>query len=257
MAYDGTDYCGFQAQPDHPTIQGELERALARITREPVRVTGAGRTDAGVHALGQVIHFASDWRHPAGDLQRALNAVLPPAIAVRAVEPVRDDFHARFDARRRQYRYTLFCKAVRAPLFGRLAHQVMEPLDRSAMTAAAQALVGRHDYAAFGQSPSGLGTVRTVFAAVWEPISPPLGLPASGGDAQWLQFVVDADAFLRGMVRRIVGTLLLVGAGRLSVAGFGGILRARDISQAAPPAPACGLCLWRVWYAESGEDGSD
>lgn len=247
VEYDGTDYGGFQIQADRPTIQGELERALQRLTQGFVRVHGAGRTDAGVHARGQVISFRTTWRHGLQELHRALNAVLPPAIAVRALAPAPEDFHARFSALSRVYVYQIYTGPVRSPLLARFAHHVPQPLDLAAMNAAAEVLVGEHDLAAFGQPPEGENTVRVVQRALWRVCPGEQGYPA-WQVAPRIVFEIEANGFLRGMVRRIVSTLLAVGQGWLSYAEWREIVASRDMRRAAAPAPACGLCLWRVNY---------
>jgi tRNA pseudouridine38-40 synthase len=241
VEYDGTDYYGFQLQPNRATIQGELERALERVTQQVVRVNGAGRTDAGVHARGQVISFQVSWRHPLGDLHRALNAVLPADVAVRDLALADERFHARFSARRRTYVYTVYNNTVRSPLLARFAHHVPSPLHVEAMTEAATALLGCQDMAAFGQPPTGAQTVRCVYRAGWRP----------GSQAGLIEFEIQANAFLRGMVRRIVGSLLQVGSGMLTRDGFVDLLASRDLARCGVRAPACGLCLERVSYQDS------
>ena len=236
VEYDGTDYHGFQIQVGLPTIQEELERALTRITGQEVRVNGAGRTDAGVHALGQVIAFDVRWRHSPAELQRALNAVLPTAIAVQELAEAAEGFHPRFDAVSRTYRYTVLNQPWRSPLAARFAHHVATPLNVAAMNEAAAVLIGRHDFAAFGQPPQGENTVRQVWRAGWQ------------REGVWCRFDIEADAFLRGMVRSLVGTMLLVGQGLLSVAEFAAVLASGERGRAAPPAPPCGLCLMEVKY---------
>jgi tRNA pseudouridine38-40 synthase len=238
VAYDGTDYGGFQRQANAPTIQSALETALAQVTQEPVGIMAAGRTDAGVHARGQVIGFDTAWRHTPGDLQRALNAVLPADIAVRDVEEAAPDFHPRYDARSRGYRYTVYNAPERCPLARRHSLHVPDVLDVAAMQRAARSLVGEHDFATFGQSPQGQGksTVRRVLAAEW------------GGEPPWLTFDIEGNAFLYRMVRSIVGTLLQVGRGGMSEEEFEVVLAARDRSQAGPTAPPHGLCLIEVKY---------
>ncbi|NLG50432.1 MAG: tRNA pseudouridine(38-40) synthase TruA [Chloroflexi bacterium] len=247
VEYDGTAYHGFQIQVCHPTIQGELERALERVTREFVRVNGAGRTDAGVHARGQVISFRSSWSHDCSELQRAMNANLPGAIAVREVALAAEGFHARFSATSRSYIYRIYCSPVRSPLLDRFAHRLFQPVQIEAMEEAAEKLPGWHDLAAFGQPPSGENTVRLVHRATWRRVAADSGC-FDKMPTELLQFEIEANAFLRGMVRRVVGTLVLVGIGALSVTEFNDILLSRDISRAGPPAPACGLCLKSVRY---------
>jgi tRNA pseudouridine38-40 synthase len=236
VAYDGTDYGGFQRQANAPTIQAALEAALAQVTQEAIGVLAAGRTDAGVHAVGQVIAFDTAWRHGLGDLQRALNAVLPTDIAVRGVGEAAQDFHPRYDARSRRYRYTLYNAPVRCPLARRYSLHVVTPLDVAAMRSAARSLVGEHDFATFGRPPQGQITVRRVLAAEWN------------GELPGLTFDIEANAFLYRMVRGIVGTLLQVGRGEMSVGEFSAVLASCDRGRAGPTVSPCGLCLMEVKY---------
>jgi tRNA pseudouridine38-40 synthase len=245
VAYDGTAYAGFQIQPNAPTVQGELERVLAVMCGEPVRITGAGRTDAGVHASGQVIDLRTTSGLGPAQLERGVNALLPEDIAISGLEPAEDSFHARFSATGRTYEYRIRNAAVRDPLWTRREHWHPGELDVAAMRAAAAALVGRHDFAAFA---AGEGGERTVKRAEW----------VSDGDV--LRFEIEADAFLRGMVRGIVGTLLWVGRGKLTVERFTAVLGAKDRKLAGPSAPAKGLCLVAVRYGDGGtrqRDGSE
>ncbi|HOG48103.1 MAG TPA: tRNA pseudouridine(38-40) synthase TruA, partial [Anaerolineae bacterium] len=215
VEYDGTVYAGFQVQVGSRTIQGELERGLAAITGQAVRITAAGRTDAGVHALGQVVHLQAAWAHSLGDLQRAWNANLPDDIAILALARVGPEFHARFSARSRVYRYQIYSAAVRRPLVARYAWHVNRPLDVRRMDEAAALLVGRHDLRSFGQAPQGDNTVRTVLATrCW-------------AEGALVCIEIEADAFLQHMVRRVAATLVAVGRGRLSVDDFGVIIRTR------------------------------
>lgn len=239
VGYDGTGYGGFQIQTNAPTIQAEIERALARLTQESIRILAAGRTDAGVHAEGQVIAFDTEWRHPTVDLQRGLNALLPEQIAVFALEEVEAGFHPRFDARSRSYRYTVYQAAVRHPLFARFSLHVAQTLDVEAMELAARYLVGDHDFLAFGSPPQGHNSVREVSRATWSLRDP------------WLTFEIEANAFLYRMVRMLVGTMLRVGQGALSPQAFGEILETRNRERAGPAVAAEGLCLMSVGYAES------
>jgi len=236
VAYDGTDYGGFQRQTNAPSVQAVLEAALVQVTQEAVTVLAAGRTDAGVHAAGQVIAFDTAWRHGLDDLQRALNAVLPADIAVLDVAEAAPDFHPRYDARSRRYRYTIYNAPVRWPLARRYSLHVPMPLNVPALQQAAQCLVGEHDFAAFGQPPQGESTVRRVLAAEW------------GGEPPWLTFDIEANAFLYRMVRSIVGTMLMVGRGEMSVEEFAAVLASCDRSRAGPTAPPHGLCLMEVKY---------
>jgi tRNA pseudouridine38-40 synthase len=236
IEYDGTDYLGFQLQAEGRTVQGEVERALAEISRRETRVIGAGRTDAGVHAIGQVISFVSQWKHSLPQLHRAMNALLPEDVAVHQMAWVADDFHPRFDAVSREYRYTVLNQSLRSPLARRFAYHYLKPLDVEAVDRAARCLVGSHDFASFGRPPQGESTVRQVYRA------------ECTKQDQFICFDIVANAFLYRMARNIVGTLLLVGIEELSPRGFEEILQARDRRRASPPVPAHGLCLMRVNY---------
>ena len=238
VAYEGTQYHGFQRQsPERePTIQGELERSLVAVTGQATTVLGSGRTDAGVHASGQVIAFDVVWRHTPGDLQRALNATLPGDIAVLTLSPADDTFHPRYQARSREYRYTLYNTKVRHPLYRRQALHVPEPLDVATMRAAAGCLIGEHDFGAFGRPTAGDSTVRLMYRV--EVASEP----------PWVTIDLEASGFLYRMVRSIVGVLVEVGRGRMPVGRVAQILAACDRSQAHTTAPPHGLCLVRVNY---------
>jgi tRNA pseudouridine38-40 synthase len=254
VAYDGTDYSGFQRQTNAPTVQAALEASLAQITQETITILAAGRTDAGVHAIGQVIAFDTVWRHDLDDLRRALNAVLPADIAVRETVEAAPDFHPRYDARSRRYRYTFYNTPLRSPLARRYSLHVAYPLDVATMRQAARTLVGEHDFAAFGQPPQGQVTVRRVLVAEWGgecPLS--YGWDVGGRDVRaqggtWLNFDIEANAFLYRMVRSVVGTLLLVGQGKMTVEEFKAVLESCDRGQAGPTAPAHGLCLVEIKY---------
>lgn len=252
VAYDGTAYCGFQIQAHGETIQGELERALQSATQEPVRVAGAGRTDAGVHAHGQVISFETRWRHGVAELERALNALLPDDIVVRDLALADARFHARYSARWRTYRYWVYYAPAGQPLLQRYAWGLGWRPDLAAMRRAAEHLLGAHDFAAFGQAPGGGHTVREVRRAVWRRRARP---PWAGAGVELWEYEIAANGFLRGMVRRVVGTLLLVGSGELSVEGFAAVLASRDAARSGAPAPARGLTLWGVEYGD-GRQGA-
>lgn len=236
IEYDGTRYAGFQYQPDLPTVQGELERVLAEVTQEQQKVVGSGRTDAGVHARGQVIHFATGWKRSLEELHRAFNALLPPDVAVTQMTVAPDGFHARFSASSREYRYVIVNQEIRSPLERYYAYHCEEPLDEEAMGEALQHLLGTHDFASFGQPTQGDVTVRDVLRAT------------CFREGSHIYLDITANAFLRRMVRSVVGTLLSVGRGVLLPSDVKGILEARDRSEARPPAPAHGLCLMRVNY---------
>jgi tRNA pseudouridine38-40 synthase len=246
LAYDGTGFHGYQRQAAarEPTVQGTLEAAIQRTCGMLVPTAAAGRTDAGVHARGQVVTFAPP---PASRLdpaawQRALNARLPASMAVRAAGVVAEGVHARRSATAREYRYRLLVAEVRDPFRARFTHRVPRSLDVAAMRTACGHLLGEHDFAAFGQSPWDAAgqpkhhTMRRLFRAEVAP----------HGDEIWCDFA--ANAFLTGMVRRLVGILLLVGAGKLAPAEVAAILAARTPEHPGPAAPACGLCLMRATY---------
>jgi tRNA pseudouridine38-40 synthase len=236
VAYDGTDFCGFQVQAAGRTVQGELEAALARITQESVRVTAAGRTDSGVHARGQVVAFRTGWRRSLPELHRAWNAVLPRDVAVWDLNEADEGFHPRFDARSRVYRYTVWNHPLRNPLLRRTALWHPKPLNVEAMAEASAVLIGEHDFATFGSPPQGTNTVRRVIDVNW----------ARKGETLYL--AVEANAFLYRMVRSIAGTLLQVGRGELTVDQFTALFAAADRSQSGPTAPAHPLCLMAVKY---------
>ena len=237
LAYDGTDYHGFQRQSLErgPTIQGTLEGALKTIGQAGT-VIGAGRTDAGVHASGQVVAFDVNWRHGLGDLHRALNAVLPDSIAIAELEQAADEFHPRYDAVSREYVYSLYPSAVRDPLKQRYALHVPPNLVIEAMQAASAILIGEHDFAAFGQPTIGESTIRSMY---WADVR---------AAHDQITIELQANGFLYRMVRRIVATLIAVGREERSVAEFAAILHAADPSRAAATIAPNGLCLTKVNY---------
>jgi tRNA pseudouridine38-40 synthase len=242
VEYDGTDYAGFQRQAagHGPTVQGDLEAALAAINGgQAVAVLGAGRTDSGVHAAGQVVAFDLNWGHGPAALARALNANLARAIAVLSAEVCAPDFHPRFRARGRRYRYSLLNAPTRSPLRERYVWQVWPALNVEAMGQASQSLLGRKDFAAFGTAPEAGGhTVREIRQARWETLE----------NGALLNFYIEADAFLYRMVRSIVGTLKQVGEGSLTAGEFGAIVASAERSRSAAAAPPGGLCLVEVLY---------
>jgi len=234
VEYDGTDFAGFQLQPNARTVQGELEAALARLSGgERIVVDGAGRTDAGVHATGQVIAFTYLGRLPVTELGRAIGALLPPDVAIRDVRATPARFHPRYAARYREYRYTVW-NGPRSPLRERHAFGVRVPLDVAAMERAGQAFVGRHDFRAFGAVVGDRTPVRTVHA---------VRVRRQGA---LVTIDVRADAFLRGMVRRMVALLIEVGLGKMDEAAVRAALSARRPALDGAAAPARGLCLRRV-----------
>jgi tRNA pseudouridine38-40 synthase len=237
IAYDGTRFVGWQRQAHGESIQALLEEALSRLEGAAVTVHGAGRTDAGVHAEGQVASACVTFAHDASTIVRAVNAHLPPEIRVIAVGEAPAEFHARFSAKRKSYRYTIANTAVMSPFVRAFAWHVPEPLDLSAMRAAAAALVGTHDFSSFQSTGGDAATsVRTLTRSE---------LIESEG---LLAYEVDGDGFLRHMVRAIVGTLVEVGRGRRSAGDIEALLAARARSQAGATAPPHGLTLVKVEY---------
>ena len=257
VAYDGTEYFGFQVQKDVPTIQGTLEHCLCTFTTLEGRIVGSGRTDTGVHARGQVIGLRVHWRHDLSALQRAWNAHLPSAIAVRAVQSAPTDFHPRFSAVSRTYRYFVSDPCLpgwqaprRSPLLHRYAHVERRQLDVAAMQQVADLFVGEHDFATFGQPPQGVNTVRRVLQAVWQVVGTTL-LPLGGQSERTLVFTITANAFLQHMVRNLVGAMLAVGRGERSVGDVKTRLDMCNRSSALRPAPANGLVLECVDYPDA------
>ncbi len=235
VAYDGTRFCGWQRQENGPTIQAAVEDALKPFTARPL--FGAGRTDAGVHALGQVASVECDTAHSVDVIGRALNVKLDRDIRVLGVADAAEGFNARFDAIGKTYRYRIATGEVVSPFAHRYVWPAPQPLDVPAMQSAIPGVIGRHDFSAFMSSGSDvLDTVRTVDRAE---------LRVSGDE---LVFEVHGDGFLRHMVRAIVGTLVEVGAGRRDPASMAALIESRDRGQAGDTAPAQGLTLVSVDY---------
>ncbi len=251
VAYEGTRCYGFQRQAgDTPTIQGEIESAIGRVTQQQVTVSGAGRTDSGVHATGQVIAFDVAWNHTPDDLWRAINAHLPDDIALQRLDVAHADFHPRYDAHSRVYEYTLYVAPVRQPLLNNTAWHVpsSRSLDVNVMQQAAASLIGVHDFATFGQPPQGESTLREVFRSELA-VSP--GVEPGH---QLIRYTIEANAFLYRMVRRIVGALVRLGSAQISLAEFDAARRAADGSWPNQTAPARGLCLIEVTYGDKRGD---
>ncbi|HSB78940.1 MAG TPA: tRNA pseudouridine(38-40) synthase TruA [Candidatus Methylomirabilis sp.] len=237
LEYDGTSYHGWQVQPGLLTIQGVLQELLARLAGRPVQITAAGRTDAGVHACGQVASFAAELRLDPIRLRRALNASLPGDIVVRAVEEVPEDFDARRSARAKTYRYTILRRDYPSACLRRCSLYVPYALDVEAMAEGARVFLGTHDFSAFRAGTCAARTpVRTILDASWR----------QAGDL-W-HFEIRGNAFLQHMVRIIVGTLLEVGRGRRTPANVASALESRDRRRAGKTAPPHGLCLLEVEY---------
>lgn len=251
LAYDGTGLVGWQRQAAGTSVQGLLEEAVLPIEGERVAVTGAGRTDAGVHATGQRASLVLRHPMPLDVLRKALNARLPAQVRVLAAEWRPAGFSARFDARGKTYRYVIDTGEVADPFGARWAWHVPNALDADAMQEAIASLEGTHDFAAFQSTGSDVETsVRTVFTAVCRRTGSPAdraGLPALAGPGP-LVVEVSGNGFLRHMVRAIVGTLVEVGRGQRAVGEMAALLGSRDRALAGPTAPAHGLCLVDVWY---------
>lgn len=237
LAYDGSEFMGFQRQARARTVQGVVENALRGIGWQGKSLLAAGRTDTGVHASGQVIAFDLEWNHPEEDLRNALNAGLPADVSARAVQKAHADFHPRYDAHSRTYRYRLFCDEVRQPLRERFAWRVWPSVDPDRLRQASALLEGTHDFAAFGTPPRpSSSTVRTVFQAGWQP----------NGDEQ--VFEICANAFLYHMVRRLVAVQVEAAQGRIDVEWISDALSGRQEAAQIGLAPACGLALIDVRY---------
>lgn len=238
LEYDGTEFAGFQIQgKGERTVQGTLEAAIERLSGSFSRVHGAGRTDAGVHATRQMAHFDSDWRVPVERMSLALNGTLPRDLVVKSACVVSDQFHARYSASARVYRYVILNRAAPSALLGRYALHIREALNVEAMRQAAAELVGTHDFATFGLPDApGKSTVRWVTDVRVRPWK------------DCILITVRGNAFLRQMVRAFVGTLLMAGQGRLTADAVRRIRESRDRAECPPVAPAQGLCLVRVEY---------
>ena len=236
VSYDGTGFHGWQVQPELRTVQGTLEAALSRILRVPTRPVGAGRTDAGVHARGQVASFETDHAIPCDRLRRALAAKLPEDVSVRDVEEAPRGFNARFSAKGKWYQYRILEDPTPCALERRYAHRSRWPLDVARMRAAAQSLVGRHDFRAYARVRDARPTTRTLFSV------------DVVRDRHVVLIDVRGDGFLHNMVRTLAGTLIDIGRGARSVTSAVEALRARDRAAAGPTAPARGLHLVEVVY---------
>ena len=238
VEYDGAGLGGWQRQDNAPTVQGHLEDVLGRILGHPVAVAGASRTDAGVHALGQVASFSTSKDIPVDGIRRGANSLLPPAIAITAAELAPDGFHPRFSATGKHYRYLILARPDRSPRWHHWAWHRRAPLDQDAMRAAAAALVGEHDFAAFRAAGC---TARTTVRRIDE-------VALSAPEPGVLALDVRGNAFLRNMVRIVAGTLVDVGEGRLAPGQLPGILASLDRTRAGQTAPAHGLTLVSVRY---------
>lgn len=261
LAYDGTGFQGWQVQPGQPTIQGELQAALGRVTGESPLPQGSGRTDAGVHALAQVASFALRAPIPAENLQRALNRTLPQSIRISEARTVRSTFHARHSAIAKTYEYRILRATDCSPFLARYAYDCAWPLDRGALQACARLFEGEHDFMSFAATDPDLShraalptgpdegaptesTIRTIVSSAWDE------RPTEGGEL--LVYRVRGNGFLHHMVRNLVGTMIDVGRGYLALEEIPRILAARARSAAGPTAPARGLFLLAVEYPPEG-----
>ena len=238
ISYDGTDFSGWQRQPDLRTVQQVLEETLAPLCGGTIPVTNAsGRTDAGVHALGQVVHFYTTSRHPPEVFVKALNATLPPDVRIKGAWDMPQSFHSTLDARSKLYRYVIDNGPAADPFQLRYSHHVYQTLDIAAMNRGAEALLGRHDFHSFETNwPNRTSSVRTIYHLKVCRM------------AHFVWVDVEADGFLYNMVRTIAGTLILVGKGQWAPEKVGQALAAEDRQEAGPTAPPQGLFLVRVRY---------
>jgi tRNA pseudouridine38-40 synthase len=238
IEYDGTNYQGWQVQPKGPTIQGILEKKLGLLTGEPIQLFGSGRTDSGVHALGQVAHFKTQSQMDIHTIQRALNSLLPHDIAIQRVEEVDEGFHARKHSKSKIYEYRILNRNLRSVFHRGYVWYIPQKLNLAEMKKATQSLVGEHDFSAFRTvgTPTRT-TVRRVIRAEWK----------RGRDGL-IRFEIEGNGFLKQMVRSIIGTLVEIGKGRMKAAEIRKILNSKDRKEAGPTAPAQGLFLKEVKY---------
>jgi tRNA pseudouridine38-40 synthase len=260
IAYDGTDFHGWQIQPGQPTVQGLLADVIQQLTQERSNVQGAGRTDAGVHAWGQVVSFKTHSELAPEELQRGCNALLPPSIRVREAEEVGWDFHARWTAQAKTYAYSIYRGAVVPPFRWRYVLHVPQELDFISMAEAARYFEGEQDFTSFSASTGSeeedrdQTMIRSVFCSELIDRRAASGAaavsPICDHDAEEWVYLIRGTSFLRYMVRKIVGTLLLVGRGKLSAGEIPGLLEKRDRACSGPTAPPHGLCLKSVEYPD-------
>jgi len=243
VSYDGSDFAGWQVQPGLPTVQGTLASAIGRITGEKVLPQGSGRTDAGVHALAQVVTFVTESPVPTANFVKALNDILPASVRVTAVEEAASDFHARKSALRKTYRYRIYRGGICPPFLARYVWHYPYSLDEAAMAQAAAAVEGEHDFTSFAavdpereRDGEPVSNVRTIFSSRWERAGEEFAYSVSG------------SGFLHHMVRNLVGTFILVGKGTMRAEDVARVLEARDRSAAGATAPAGGLYLLNVEY---------
>ena len=237
VEYDGTDFCGWQRQKNDPTVQAAIEKALRTITGQKVAIVGSGRTDSGVHALGQVASFTCETRLGRSEMQNGLNALLPDTIVIDNCDIVDPSFHARFSAKSKTYRYRILNRPLPSAIDRRYSWHISRSLDLKSMRAAIDCIIGTHDFSAFeGAGSPRTHSRRTVMRAE----------VTQQGDMVLLEY--KADGFLRHMVRNITGTLVAVGLGRIPIDEFQSILQSQDRARAGVTAPAQGLFLVSVQY---------
>jgi tRNA pseudouridine38-40 synthase len=243
VSYDGTEFSGWQVQPDEPTVQGTLASAIGRITGEKVLPQGSGRTDAGVHALAQVMTFVTESSVPTGSFVRALNDILPASIRVLEVAEAPPDFHARHSARAKTYRYRIYRESICPPFLAKYVWHYPYRLAEQEMARAAGLVIGEHDFTSFaavdperGCGEGSVSNVRKIFSSSWERLG------------EELIYTVRGSGFLHHMVRNLVGTFILVGRGTLQAEDVTHILEAHNRSTAGATAPASGLYLVEVEY---------
>jgi tRNA pseudouridine38-40 synthase len=243
LSYDGAEFSGWQVQPDTTTVQGTLASAIGRITGEKVLPQGSGRTDAGVHALAQVVTFVTESSVPTENFGKALNDILPSSVRVLEVAEMPLEFHARHSARAKTYRYRIYREAICPPFLARYVWHYPYPSNEDAMALAAGLVVGEHDFTSFaavdperGRGDEPVSNVRTIFASSWQRVG------------KELIYVVRGSGFLHHMVRNLVGTFILVGRGTLQAEDVTRIIEARNRSAAGATAPANGLYLVNVEY---------
>lgn len=243
LSYDGADFSGWQVQPACTTIQGTLASAIGRITGEKVLPQASGRTDAGVHALAQVVTFVTESSVPTANFQKALNDLLPKSVRIVGVDDAAPDFHARHSAKAKTYRYRIYREAICPPFLVRYVWHYPYALDEAAMTASATGVVGEHDFTSFaavdperGREDDSLSNVRQIFFSTWERVE------------EELVYTVRGSGFLHHMVRNLVGTFILVGKGTLEPKDIAKIISEKNRAMAGPTAPASGLYLVNVEY---------
>jgi tRNA pseudouridine38-40 synthase len=252
IAYDGTDFNGWQVQPGQCTVQGVLSDILEQITQRPATIHAAGRTDAGVHARGQVVNFKTQSSMTPRDLQRSFNALLPPTIRVNAAEEVSPDFHSRWDALAKTYRYRIYRGRVVPPFIWKYVHHDPCKLDFEAMAEAARHFTGKHDFTSFAASTGSeeddreRQTTRTIYCSEW--LRAPTTDAEPAGE-EWI-YVVRGRSFLRHMVRKMVGTLMDVGCGKITPGHLAELFALRDRGKSGETMPPEGLCLESVEYPD-------